>query len=191
MVNQAAVRQQDIRDLKTQIDELRGEDEGEIIFRDTSPVRRRVTLYSKLDGADIQIPRNMLERILEKRQPNGEYMFTARQEEAPVYKRGNVKCFLHPQSPERPILEEIGLGGKTCTSAHLASLYSKRIHGLHRHKDEWAALQEYLAMYEKNQSQARQDAQLQATLDIARRVGAPVAATPVRTRKNKKKTEAS
>jgi len=165
-----AERAQDIRDLRGQISELR--DHGqEILFRETSPARKKVPIYSLVDGEEIYIPVNLLERTLEKRLPDGKFMFTARQHEAPEYKRGNVKCFLHPESIERAVLDEVGLTGITCNSAHLRSAHSKRIHALHRHSQEWAAYQEHMENQKETERNARQDAQLEATLAIARAAG--------------------
>src|SRR3972149_1737558 len=107
-----AERAQDTRDLRGQIAELRDHDQ-EILFRETSPARRKVPIYSLVDGEEIYIPVNLLERTLEKRLPDGRFMFTARQHEAPEYKQGDVKCFLHPESIERAALDEGGLTGIT------------------------------------------------------------------------------
>lgn len=169
----SAERAQTIRDLRNQIDaQLNDQDEQEIVFQEISPRRKRVTIYATSDGEELSIPRVLLVPTLDKRDPRtGEYMFTARKEEAPEYKRGDVKCFLHPDAPDRAILVEIGLGSITCISAHLANPYSKRIHGLHRHKQEWAMYQDYLQEKEKETMNARQEAQLEATLAIARAAG--------------------
>ncbi|KKK61823.1 hypothetical protein LCGC14_3010470, partial [marine sediment metagenome] len=98
----------------------------------------------------------------------GNPRFVSDPKDAPEYKPGSVKCFLHKDSPERPILEKIGLGAVTCPMATLASLHSKRQHGLHRHKQEFAALQEYKENEKEEKREARQDRQLEATLSIAR-----------------------
>lgn len=167
MTNAPAERVQDIRDLRDQIVGLEREDEQEMVFRDTSPRRVRVHVWSMQDGEEITIARKMLENVLKKRLPDGRYAFTARKEEAPVYRRGQVKCFLHSESPERVILQEIGLAGITCPAANLANAYSKRIHAMHRHKQEWAAYQDYLDGEKETRDRERQDLQLEATLAMA------------------------
>lgn len=172
MPNPTAERVQQVRDLKNQIDELRGDpDEQEIIFRETSPRRRKVTIYSMVDGEPVEITASLLERTLEKRLPNGQFMFTARKEEAPEYKLGNIPCFLHPDSPERPILREIGLGAAICYKKTLANGHSKRIHSRHRHSQEWSAFQDYLNERKEREQEERQSKQLEATLEIARGAG--------------------
>lgn len=167
-----AERAQEIRDLKSQISELANDpDEQEIIFKETSPRRRRVMIYSMLDGEPLSIHASVLSRTLEKRLPDGGYMFTARENEAPEYKLGKIKCFLHSDSPERGVLSEIGLAGTVCDSAHLANGFSKRIHALHRHKAEWAAYQDYVDEEKERTYNERQERQLEATLAIAKQAG--------------------
>jgi len=163
-----AERLQHIRDLKDQITELRDESASEVIFQDTSPRPRKVTLYSMTDGQPVQVPAHMAARTMEKRLPGGKYMFTAVQSEAPAFELGEVKCFLHEDSPEQPILAEIGLSHVRCEAAHLANLHSKRIHGLHRHRQEWEAYQEYVNTQKEERMMSRQEKQLEATLEIAR-----------------------
>ena len=172
MTNNPAERVQEVRDLRQEITGIEAADQQEVIFRETSPPRRKATLYSMVTGEPIKVPTYLLERTLAKRLPNGKYMFTARQAEAPRYKRGEVKCFLHPDSAEQSILAEIGLQGIVCDTANLASIHSKRIHGLHRHKNEWAALQEHLTDQKENEDREQQRQQLEATLSIARAAGA-------------------
>src|SRR3989304_4648526 len=108
-----AERAQDIRDLRGQIAELR-DNSQEILFRETSPARKKVPIYSLVDGEEIYIPVNLLERTLGKRLPDGKFMFTARPHEAPEYKRGSVKCFLHPESMEGASPGEGGRAGAPC-----------------------------------------------------------------------------
>ena len=154
------------RDLADMDSALRAEKDG-LIFMETSPREDPIILYSMADGEPIPMSRNIAEVAIKKRYKGGGYLFTDKQEEAPEYKLGNVKCFLHPDSPERAVLEEVGMASKVCHSEHLASLYSKRIHAQRRHKDEWAAFSEYRAEMENREWKDRQEKQLQATLALA------------------------
>ncbi len=154
------------RDLLVQVEGLDQEDMPEIIFKETSPARRRVMIYSMKDGEPLPIPKYMLDRTLSKRLDDGNFMFTTRKEEAPEYKLGTIKCFLHPESPDRVILEEIGLSGTTCPAAGLANLYSKRQHARHRHKEEWDAYQENLGDKKEQDAIAEQRAQTAAMLAL-------------------------
>lgn len=157
------------RDLKTQLNELRNESDQEIVFRETSPPKRRVRLYSRMDGEPLSIPVHIAERALEKLLPDGSFMFTTVAAEAPPYKIGEVKCFLHEESNERAsgALDAVGLTGITCPAAHLANLYSKRIHAQHRHRQQWDAYQEHIGDEKQRAREERETAQLNATLALA------------------------
>lgn len=159
------------RDLKSQMDDLRRESDQEIIFRETSPPRRYVTLYNTQTGEPVQVPEKIGEKVLEKRWPDGNYMFVTKAEQAPEYKMGQIKCFLHEESSERlsGALDEVGLNGITCPAANLATLYSKRIHAQHRHKQQWESYQEHLSLQKNKEYEDRQQAQLEATLALAGR----------------------
>ena len=170
-----AQRAQDIRDLQNQITELRGTSAIQEVAihakRISTVADHAVPLWSMVDGEEIVIPHFRLRETLDQRLLAGGYAFTAKKEEAPEYKIGQVKCFLHPESPERGILAEIGMGGKFCRARHLSSTYSKRMHGLHRHKEEFRALQEHITEQKETEREKRQERQLEATLDIARAAG--------------------
>ena len=168
MVQDLARRAEKTRDLKGQIAELSAEEDGEIVFLDISPQRRLVTVYSTLDGEPIPVPAYMLQYVMDSRLPDGQFRFTSDATKVPEYKLGEIKCFLHSESPERPILDQIGLAGKTCPAAHLPNSYSKRLHAEHRHRKEWAAYQDYLGEKEREKHEARQERQLEATLELAR-----------------------
>lgn len=161
-----------VRDLASQISELTAEDVGEIVFIDASPDRKPQMLYSMLDGEPIPIPAYMVPAVLSKR-AGGNYLFTANKSLAPTYKQGKVKCFLHPEAPERPILDEIGLSGKQCMSGMLANNYSKRIHAQRRHKAEWAAFQDHIAEESQQQRDRRQEQQVEAMMRLAGAAGEP------------------
>lgn len=167
-----AQRMQAARDLLQQVDELAGEGKGdvpEVVFQDISPRRRKLPIYSLRDGERLMIPRSLLQQTLNKRDnKTGKWLFTAHKEEAPEYKLGEIKCFLHPEAAERPLLDEIGLAGKECEAAHLGSRYSRRMHGMHRHKQEWAMYQEYLEDEKDRVAEERQQKQLEATQELAR-----------------------
>jgi hypothetical protein len=168
MANEIAERAEKRRDLKSQIAGLTAEDAGEIVFLHISPGREPVTIYRKTTGEPVQVPAYMVDNVMEKAE-DGQPMFVSRKEDAPEFKLGTFKCFLHPDSPDRAILNEIGLMGTRCPANHLASLHSKREHGRRRHKAEWAAYQEYLDDAKEQKGQERQEKQLQATLALAGR----------------------
>lgn len=160
---------QRIRDLRGQIAELSNEDESDILFQEISPRRKKVTIYSMTDGEPISIPAYMAEPALNKARPGGGFMFTADPADAPEYKMGNVKCFLHPESPYRAsgVLEEAGIAAKVCHSGHLASKFAMEEVARSKHRKEWAALEAYLAEQKEAQIEERQVRQLEATLALA------------------------
>ena len=171
MTQDVGVRAERVRDLKSQIAGLGAQEIGEIVFQEISPGREPVTIYSVVDGEPIPVPAYMVEAVMGKTLDDGRFMFVAQKKNAPEYTLGSVKCFLHAESPERAILAEIGLAAASCPAAHLASPHSKRMHAQHRHKQEWAAFQEYVTAQKTAEYEARQQAQLDATLDIARAAG--------------------
>ena len=154
------------RDLAEQDSELRAEKDG-LLFMEISKREPPITLYSMTDGEPIEMSRAIAEMAIKKKYKGAGFMFTNDPNEAPKYKLGTVKCFLHPDSPERELLTEVGMSSKTCASEHLASPYSKRIHAQHRHKDEWAAFTEYRDDIKEQAAIARQEKQLDATLALA------------------------
>jgi hypothetical protein len=165
-----------VRDLKSQIAGLSAEEVGEILFLEISPGREPVIVYSAENGAPTPVPAYRIGEVMGLTDKDGNHRFVAEAKNAPKHKLGTVKCFLHVDSPERAILEEIGLGAIRCSKDTLASLHSKRQHAMRRHKQEWAAYQEYVEYRKEEVREARQDKQLDATLSIAR--GAMAVATP-------------
>lgn len=177
--NAVAERAEQARDLRAQIGGLAAMDSQEIIFKDVSPRVGKATVYSMRSGRPAQVPLHLLQRTLEKQDRDGTFLFTAFKDKAPEFKRGQVKCFLHPESDERSLLDEIGLAAVTCPGK-LASTYSKRLHAEHRHSSEWALYQEVRKQHEDQDNRDRQDRQLEATLAIARgAAGNALAAAPI------------
>jgi hypothetical protein len=151
------------------LDGLGGSLAGEVVFQHIRTGRNPVTIYSMQDGEPIPIPEYMVRGALSKTLPDGGRMFTDNPDEAPKYRWGKVKCFLHADSAERAsgILREIGLEAKLCPAGKLASAYAKRMHGQHRHSKEWEAYQEYVGEQKEKEQNERQERQLAATLRLA------------------------
>ena len=170
MTQEVANRERKVRDLRSQVAELSSNLEGEVVFQHIRTRRNPVTIYAMLDGEPIEIPEYMVGAALSKVLPDGRYMFTDNAAEVPEYKRGTVKCFLHAESAERAtgILDEIGLAGKVCPAGGLASAHAKRMHGQHRHHQEWEAYTEYLSEQKDAEQREQQRKQLDATLALAR-----------------------
>jgi hypothetical protein len=169
MPNEAATRARKASDLRPQLTGIGAGLAGEVVFQHIRTGRNPVTIYSMVDGEPIPVPEYMLRTVFSKTLADGSRMFTDDPAEAPSYRLGEVKCFLHADSAERGsgILKEIGLAGKECPAGHLASTYAKRMHGRHRHSKEWEAYQEYVADEKEKEQLARQERQLAATLSLA------------------------
>ena len=174
MTQNVAERAEKARDLKAQISELSAEDAGEILFLEISPGRVPVIIYRSDTGEPVPVPEYMVKNVMGNRLKNGQFAFVSKKEDAPEYRPGTVKCFLHPESPEREDLVELGLAGASCSAGNLANLHSKRVHGQRRHKQEWAALQELVKDRKEAKQDARQAQQLDATLAIAGKAVAPI-----------------
>jgi len=147
---------------------LKAERDG-LIFMETSKRPTIITLYAMSDGEPIPMPQPIAEMAIKKRYRGGGYMFTDNPAEAPEYKLGKVKCFLHPDSPERQsgALEEVGIAGIVCHSEHLASKYARRIHAENRHGKRWEAYQEHIKDLREEADREAQRQQLEATLAMA------------------------
>lgn len=153
------------RDLKAQLAGLGGEDEQEIQFIEWSPGRRMVTIWNMQTGEEITLPRYQALAALNTPNPRGGWMWTAHKEQAPPQKLNSVKCFLHPESPERALLDEIGIT-QVCFSAQLANESAKRRHA-RRHPQSWEQYQEELQRRERAAEKEAQAAQTQAILELA------------------------
>ena len=173
MPDSPAVKAEKVRDLRGQLTGIAEEDEPEILFQMISPGREPVTVYSTTDGTPTAVPKYMIGAAMELKNNDGSFRFVAEAKDAPEYKLGTIKCFLHKDSSERPILEMVGLQSATCPKDTLSSDHAKRMHALHRHKNEWIAYQEHVEGQKEKKRETRLDQQLEATLALAR--GAPPA----------------
>lgn len=161
-------RAEEARDLRGQIQGLEAEDRREIIFKETSPRRRKTTIFAMSNGEPLLMPEYQALKAISKIDPEtGTFMFTAYKDKAPEYKLGTVLCFLHKDSSDHPVLQKIGLGQLHCRKKTLANLYSKRQHARNRHPKEWEAYQDHLETEKERRAEDRQEAQLDATLALA------------------------
>lgn len=150
--------------------------EGAMI--DISDNTETTTLWSMVDGMRITIPDFMVAATLRKRLPgSGQRAFTSDRNRAPKWKEGSVKCWLHRDHEKRSEWDEAGVAGIYCPAEHLASPYSARIHMQHRHKNEWAAIEEYQKELERKAERESQRQQLEATLALAGRASTGKAPT--------------
>lgn len=168
------------RDLRVQLSGLGAEDEGEIQFIEWSPGRRMVTIWSREDGSEATLPFYIARSALNTPSLRGGWRWTTHrhecdcgqcdeQQRAPKARVNSVKCFLHPEAPERALLDEMGIT-QVCMSGQLASESSKRQHAK-RHASSWAQYQEEVERREKDAAKADQKEQTAAILKLANRKG--------------------
>lgn len=129
----------------------------------TSTAKGTVTLYDQTTGE----PRpgvliNMLSKTLRKKRPDGKPgpALDMKPPEGVAYSGGDTLCWFHPDNPRRKQYDEIGLRGKVCMSAHLASEYDARQHAQNRH-NQW------FKIANEHEERARQDAMYQAMMKMA------------------------
>lgn len=171
MVN-ALQQEETIRDLRRQIDGLSREDEQEVIFRETSARRGKEVLYRLADGEPVPMKLGLARRAIHMLDGRGQPKWTTNPDAAPKWKPGEVKCFMHPDAPEREVLSELGIP-PVCETGNLRNGQAKLMHAKHCHKQEWSAYQEYLEGEKERANNERQDRQLEATLAIAGRAVEP------------------
>jgi hypothetical protein len=122
-----------------------------------------VKIYDTKTGEMSLCNRNMLTHHLKKRRPDGSIVFTTiRPKFAP--KRGQLKCLLHPDSPNRQHYDEMGLA--VCKKSNITSPYQVIRHMQKRHKVEYGTIKEEEARLEKQRERAerQEDRKLQAEL---------------------------
>ena len=156
------------RDLRDADAELRSEEDG-LIFMETSKREEPIIVYSMADGEPIPMPPKIARMAMMKRYKGGGYLFTDKKDEAPAYRMGTVKCFLHPESNERAagLLEAAGISQFTCLSAQHPSKYAMQEIAKSKHKKQWEALQAYIKEQERLEERAERRQQLDATLALA------------------------
>jgi len=98
-----------------------------------------VTVWDKFTGEPSKVNRNMLAAQLLKVNDDGLRCFTTVKPAIEPW-RGNTLCMLHPDSEDRAVYDNMGL--PVCKSGNLASEFQMRLHMQHRHKNEWAQLQD-------------------------------------------------
>lgn len=159
-------RQEAARDLRNQISDISADDEQEIQFTEWSPGRKYVTLWNTIDGEEVSLPRYQAVAALNTPRPDGKgYMWTSVKENAPERKLGTVKCFLHPDAPERELLNEIGVT-QVCMTEHLANETAKRRHA-RRHPSTWEQYQEEVTRRQVEADRLRADKQTDAIMKLA------------------------
>jgi hypothetical protein len=159
----AAEREEQRRDLLQQVEGIE-QDETEIIFADTSPRRAMAIIYATLDGEPLIMTRKRARKLLERRLPDGRFMFVADIDKAPTYQKGDVKCFLHKDSEQRELMDTLGLAGKLCPAGQLANAFAKYIHESKKHVKSYEIWEKHVSDKKDKAAIDRQERQFQATM---------------------------
>jgi hypothetical protein len=104
----------------------------------------KVRIYNRETGVPSDVLTDQLKSHLKKRFPSGHHLsgqlvFSLQPTVDPPM--GMVMCLLHPDHPDRPYLDSVGLKGKFCYSEHIASEFDLEGHMRHRHSKEWAVIE--------------------------------------------------
>jgi len=130
------------------------------------------TVFNTETGLDSLVSNNMLPAQLKKRLPSGKRAFTIYD---PGFRppEGTLKCYMHPDHLLRKVCDEFGF--VVCTKSNIASPYEVRQHMVHRHKQEWLAMEERRERIEREEGMDIQRGMLEAM----RSNGSAVAPAPV------------
>ena len=165
------------RDLRSQMGALAIDDDHEVQAYEWSPGRKYVKLWSRTTGEEVTLPRYQAVSALNTPDGLGGYAWTTHSHEcdcgkcqenqrAPKAVIGSTKCFLHAESPEREILNRIGIT-QTCQHATLSDEYSKWQHAK-RHPSLLARYNAEIERIEKAASLDRTERQMEAMMSLAR-----------------------
>lgn len=95
-------------------------------------------VYDTKTGVHSKVNNNMLPRTLQKKRPDGSYIFTLKRPKV-MPKQGIYKCLLHKDDPNRAHYDVMGFA--VCPKGNLSSPFHVRRHMKARHKVEWEAIE--------------------------------------------------
>jgi len=97
----------------------------------------------------------MLPSVLKRRRQDGSFVWTTNDPKQKP-KRGTLKCFLHPDSPDRKLYDTMGL--RTCRKDNITNNYEVQQHMLKKHAKEWAAIETMIKEKERQEDRKLQQA---------------------------------
>lgn len=115
-----------------------------------------VYIYDTRTGERSVTNRNMLPTQLKKKREDGSSVFTT-VKPGITPRRGNLKCMLHPDEPNRKHYDDLGL--PVCRKANLTSPYQVRRHMEKRHPMEWQTIEQ-----ERIDAEKKEDKEFQRQL---------------------------
>jgi hypothetical protein len=111
-------------------------------------------IYDTVTGERSLTNNNMLLSQLKKTRPDGSRVFSTMKPSV-VPKRGQLKCLLHQDDPNREHYDEMGLG--VCKKSNLINQFQVTQHMQRKHKVEWAAIQAEKKEAQEAQARASQE----------------------------------
>ena len=140
-------------------------------------------MYHTKDGDRRLVHKNMVKGMLQKKNDDGSYAFSAKAGLAKAMKP-TLKCLLHISDENRAQFETLGL--PICDREGIPNPYQQRMHMIRKHKQEWAIME---LQREEREKQEQKDWQ-QNLLGRAVTSGTSTAA-PVETRVPRKRRSPS
>jgi len=130
----------------------------------------------------------MLQSVLRRQRPDGSYIWTTKDPQK-LPQRGTLKCYLHPDHPDRKEYNEMGL--RTCLKSNITNVYEVKQHMSKKHPKEWQAIEDKRKEKERQEDRVFQRAIAEA---VGGKVAKPVeekppvyvSDKPVKARKKKK-----
>ena len=116
-------------------------------------------LYDTITREPSVVNHNMLFTQLEAKRDDGSLVFTRIKPSEPPW-RGNFKCFLHKDQPDRAHYDRMGF--KTCKKATMPNQYQADNHARNRHRDEWRAVEAERESRERKEDRDAQQAMIRA-----------------------------
>jgi hypothetical protein len=117
-----------------------------------------VTLYDTVTFEAYSVNRNMAAAQLKVRREDGTLVFQVNKPGDPW--RGSVKCFLHPDQPEREHYTTMGF--RVCPKATMPNMFQAENHARNKHRDEWNAVEAEREARERREDREAQIAILQS-----------------------------
>jgi hypothetical protein len=122
-----------------------------------------VYVYDTRTGEKIPVLYYMLPQKLRQRRKDGSFRFDVKNPGIRP-KKGTFKCMLHPDSPNKEHYKELGF--RVCTKSNITNAYQLKQHMIHKHPQEWAAIEEERVNREKEEDRALQRLLLASKLGV-------------------------
>ena len=146
---------------------------------DSAEFEDKLPIYSTIDGSPSYVQIAMIPKMLLKKHKNdpevppelvGRPAFSLRP--SMEWNLPDFLCPLHPDAPEREYYDSIGLRGRICRKATLASEFDQMLHFKNKHIQSWRIAERAREMSVDSHTKTVADAQLNAMLALSKAVEA-------------------